>query len=854
MNLNDLFSKLAAVASGTTSPAELGRLALEANELADKSLAIERLAEFAELGETAGHAPAELLSGPIATFGIDEVLCLVGERAATMHAFASVSGTAVTPESELLAADGGEPSASVRQAFDCDLDIGNGRRLVRYLTSSWKIVALGFPADEVVSIDCGDRPMLFSDGVYSMDLATERKGNTNAVILANEPILVRFRDGSVHMLTNAVPEPLWRPSKERVAISNIKRFVHVVEEELGEHFNDYGELYTWSIKDPNQFWSAVWRYSGVIPLDHGSDVLVDSHKMPGAKWFPEARLNFTENLLRRRDETPAIIFRGENGVRIELRWSELYDAVSRFSQALAQQGIQAGDRVVGVVANTPETVVAVLATAAVGAVWASCSPDFGVDAIVDRFSQLEPSVLIVSDRYQMRGESHEIVGHISQLVARLPSVRKTVVLPYPESRLVLPPQSATNVVSHSDFLAGIRPQAIAFERYPFDHPLYVLFSSGTTGKPKGLVHGAGGTLLQHLKEHQLHCDIRPNDRVFYYTNSGWMMWNWLITALASEATIVLYDGSPFHPNKAALLDIAKQEELTLFGVSAKYLDILRRAEIRDTDGSLDSVRVITSTGSPLSPESFEYVYSHLKQDVQLSSVSGGTDIISCFALGNPIAPVWRGELQTRGLGMNVQVFNDLGQSVIEQKGELVCTAPFPSMPLGFVGDIDGKRFDDTYFRRYHNVWHHGDYAKLNTNGGLVIYGRSDATLNPGGVRVGTAEIYSQVEKFPEVAQCVAVEQQHDQSSRIVLFVVMEQGHQLTPELRERIRQQIRTATSSHHVPRKIVEVSDLPRTRNGKISELAVREVIHGRELGNREALENPDSLELFRQIPELRF
>jgi acetoacetyl-CoA synthetase len=611
---------------------------------------------------------------------------------------------------------------------------------------------------------------------------------------------------------------------------------------------NYAELYRYSIERPADFWRDVWTFGG-IRGDMGGRVVSDLDKMPGARFFPDARLNFAENLLRRRDDAPALIFSGE-GRRRTVTHGELYADVGRFASALRQAGIQPGDRVAAYMPNLPETIVAVLGAAATGAVWSSCSPDFGVQGVLDRFGQIEPRVLVAADGYFFGGKCFDIVPRLVEIQRALPSVEQTIVVPYAGLDRTRLPEST----SWTEWLERGTGERLEFEPLPFNHPLYILYSSGTTGVPKCIVHGAGGTLIQHVKEHQLHCDIKPGDRVFYYTTCGWMMWNWLVTALASEATLLLYDGSPFHPNGNVLFDFADETGMTLFGTSAKFIDAVNKAGLTPASTHrLDTIRTVTSTGSPLAPESFEFVYGHIKRDLHLASMSGGTDIVSCFVGGVPIAPVWRGEIQARALGMAVDVFDDTGRPAsIGEKGELVCTAPFPSMPLAFWNDPDGRKYHAAYFERFPGVWRHGDYASLTEHGGVIIYGRSDAVLNPGGVRIGTAEIYRQVEQIEEVVESLVIGQQWQRDERIVLFVRLKDGVVLAPALKERIRRRIRENASPRHVPARILQVSDIPRTKSGKIVELAVREVVHGRAIKNAEALANPEALEQFRNRVEL--
>ena len=644
--------------------------------------------------------------------------------------------------------------------------------------------------------------------------------------------------------------PLWTPSPERIAAAKITAFTRSVEEQWGVSLADYRSLHEFSISRPARFWHSVWTFADVRG-SMGSTVVQDFDRMPGARFFPDARLNFAENLLRRSGDDAAIIFKGEDGRERSLSWNELRRDVARFASALRGRGVGAGDRVAAFVPNIPETIVAALGAAAIGAVWSSCSPDFGVQGVLDRFGQIAPKVFVTTDGYFYAGKTHDSLPRVKQVLSSLPTVTTTVLVPFVSESPGL--DGVRGAIPWENFI-GSGDGKPHFEQLPFDHPLYILYSSGTTGIPKCIVHGAGGTLIQHLKEHLLHCDIRRRDRVFYFTTCGWMMWNWLISALASEATVVLYDGSPFHPDGNVLFDLADSAEITLFGTSAKFIDAVQKAGWQPAETHrLDRVRTITSTGSPLAPESFDFVYQHIKRDVHLASISGGTDIAACFALGNPALPVWRGELQVRGLGMATDVFDAAGRPVLGEKGELVCTRPFPSMPVGFWNDPDGRKYHDAYFAVYPNVWRHGDYCEITEHDGLIIYGRSDATLNPGGVRIGTAEIYRQVEQIDDVVESLVVGQQVGHDERIVLFVRLREGAVLNDELRNRIKQRIRETTTPRHVPARIVQVPEIPRTKSGKIVELAVREVIHGREVKNREALANPEALEYFCDRAELR-
>jgi acetoacetyl-CoA synthetase len=639
--------------------------------------------------------------------------------------------------------------------------------------------------------------------------------------------------------------PIWTPSLFRIADANLSRFIAFVEAR-GVRVPDYEALYRWSIAEPAAFWQAIWDFCGVRGIRGDGPALADGDRMPGARWFPAARLNFAENLLAAGpDSEPALVFRNERGDRREQSWGELRSEVTRIADGLARDGVGAGDVVAGFLPNLPESVVAMLAAASLGATWTSCSPDFGVQGVLDRFGQVKPRVLFTADGYFYAGKTLDSLAAIEGVLKSLPSVRRVVVVRY---------AGAGRLEGAVEFGEYGRPGAApSFRRLPFDHPLYVLYSSGTTGVPKCIVHGAGGTLLQHLKEHRLHTDVKPADRLFYFTTCGWMMWNWLVSALASEATIILYDGSPLHPGPGVLWQMAADEGVTIFGTSPRYLAALEKAGYRPRERhGIATLRSVLSTGSPLGPEQYDYVSGAIGPDVQLASISGGTDIVSCFALGNPLLPVFRGELQCRGLGMRVEVWDESGRPVTEEKGELVCTAPFPSMPVGFWSDPEGSRYRAAYFERYPGVWHHGDYALLTRRGGLVILGRSDAVLNPGGVRIGTAEIYRQVEQLPEVLESVVVGQEVGHDVRVVLFVRLRDGMSLDEELAERIRRQIRANATPRHVPAKILQVPEVPRTLSGKVVELAVREAVHGRPVRNTDAIANPAALDHFRNRAEL--
>jgi acetoacetyl-CoA synthetase len=649
-----------------------------------------------------------------------------------------------------------------------------------------------------------------------------------------------------------VEKPLWQPSADRTAATNLHTFLQDLKNQIDDAPADYDGLHRFSIDRMEEFWTAVWDYCGIVAKNRGNAVLINPDKMPGARFFPDATLNFSENLLRRRDDGIALISRAEDKIERSHTWKQLYDEVSRVARALKQLGLKPGDRCAGFVPNAPEAVIAMLGATANGGVWTSCSPDFGTQGVLDRFGQVEPTVLFACDGYYYNGVWQDTLGRVAEIVEGLSTVERVVIFSIRDEAPDL--SGIPGAVSWVDFVGGQPATEIEFAHLPFGHPLYIMYSSGTTGIPKCIVHGAGGTLLKHLEEQRLQSDIKRDDRVFYFTTCGWMMWNWMVTALASEATLVLYDGSPFAPSASVLFDYADTAGVTYFGTSAKYIDALAKEGLKPMDThDLGTVRTIASTGSPLVPESFDYIYENVKRDVCLSSIAGGTDIIGCFVGGNPMGPVWRGEIQKRVLGMEVEVYNDSGDSLIGEKGELVCTRPFPSMPLGFWQDPDGSKYRAAYFEKFPNVWCHGDFVELTEHGGLIIYGRSDATLNPGGVRIGTAEIYRQVEAFDEVEEAICVGQEWDNDTRVVLFVRMRGGHALDAALIDDIRKRVRANCSPRHMPAKVIAVADIPRTKSGKITELAVRDIIHGRSIKNQEALANPEALALFQDIAELQ-
>lgn len=649
---------------------------------------------------------------------------------------------------------------------------------------------------------------------------------------------------------DTAPQPIWTPSPERIANTAMTRFMQLVHERYqAPPLHDYAALYLWSVEFPENFWSAVWDFCEVRASQRARQVIVDGTRLPGAKWFVGALFNYAENLLRRDDDTPAIVFRNERGERRELSWRELRSEVARVAAGLKKLGIKQGDRVAGYLPNIPETVIAMLATNSIGAIWSSCSPDFGASAVADRFGQIKPRVLFAADGYYYAGKTLDRVPVLEEVCKQIASIESVVLVPYLGKGVST--EGLTHAALFSDF--GDAEAELSFAQLPFEQPAFILYSSGTTGVPKCIVHSAGGALLQQLKENILHTDMGPRDRYFFFTTCGWVMWNALASGLATGATIVLFDGAPLQPDPRILWRMAAEERVTIFGTSPRFLATCEQQDVKPREEfDLNALRTVVSTGAPLNPPSYRYVYRDVHPDVQLSSISGGTDLMACFGGGCPILPVYEGEIQALGLGMKTEVFDDAGKPLTGQQGELVCTRPFPSVPIGFWGDTEADRFTATYFARYPNVWWHGDLATITSRGALIVHGRSDAVLNPGGVRIGTAEIYRQLEQIEEILESVAVAQEQDGDVRVILFVRLRDGLLLDDPLQEKIRAAIRKNTSPRHVPAKIVQAPDLPRTINGKLVELAVRETVHGRPVKNASALANPESLEFFRNLPQL--
>jgi acetoacetyl-CoA synthetase len=645
---------------------------------------------------------------------------------------------------------------------------------------------------------------------------------------------------------------LWKPSEERIQKTNMYRFMNIINEEFNQRFGEYTSLYKWSIENISDFWATFWKYAEVIHSKPYDQVVDDAAKMPGARWFLGAKLNFAENLLRYRDDRVALIFKGEGQPSIKMTYAQLYDEVARLARSLKDLGIQPGDRVVGFMPNMPESMIAMLAATSMGATWSSCSPDFGIKGVLDRFGQIKPRVLFTANGYSFKGKKLDSLERISNILKELPSIEKVVVVPYTEQKADI--SAVANGVHYQDFRSSESGLEIEFVQLPFEHPLYIMYSSGTTGLPKCMVQSAGGILVHHLKELMLHSDLKRKDTIFYFTTCGWMMWNWLTSSLAVGATLVLYDGNPFHPHPGALWEMARDEKISIFGTSAGYIAALQSAGVKPGKTyDLTPLRAVLSTGSPLSIEGFEFIYDEVKKDLQLASIAGGTDLNGCFALGNPMGPVYAGELQCRGLAMDVQAFDELGNELVDEQGELVCCKPFPSMPIYFWDDADGRKYHDAYFDVYPGIWRHGDFVTVTGRGGVVMHGRSDATLNPGGVRIGTAEIYRQLDQLEEIADSVVVGQDWKNDVRVILFVKLAEGIELTDELKNKIRHTIRTNASPRHVPAKIISVPDVPYTLNMKKVELAVKKMIQGRKVLNKDALSNPGALDYYAGIKELQ-
>jgi len=641
--------------------------------------------------------------------------------------------------------------------------------------------------------------------------------------------------------------PIWKPNESQILNANVTKFISFVNQERGLKLSNYWDLHQFSIDHSDNFWRLCADYCGAVGDFSGPERVGES--MVDTQWFPEAKLNFAETMLSRRDEKDAIVFRGENKIELRLSFSDLYLQVAKVQSHMRSCGVGPGDRVAAFLPNHPAAIIGMLATTSIGAIWSSCSPDFGRQGVLDRFGQIEPKMIFVVDGYYYNGKAHDTIERVKSFLDDLPSVERVVMVEYIQTYT----GDIENCSTLLEITSNLPDKEVEFKQVPFDHPLYILYSSGTTGAPKCIVHGHGGTLLQHLKEQQLHADIRKDDRVFYFTTCSWMMWNWLVSALASKATVMLYDGSPFYPGAKALWDFAEAEKFTLFGTSAKYIEALQKVGFSPKSGrNLEALRSMASTGSPLSAEAYDFVYSEIKDDLHLASISGGTDIVSCFVLGVPTLPVYRGEIQAPGLGMDVQVWNDEGESVRQQRGELICAQSFPSRPVFFWRDEGGQKYYSAYYEHFEGVWAHGDFAEITKHGGVVIYGRSDAVLNPGGVRIGTAEIYRQVDKIEAVLESIVIGQEWKNDVRVVLFVKMREGQELTDSLIQEIKLVIRTECTPRHVPAKILEVGDIPRTKSGKIVEISVRDIVHGLEIKNKESLANPEALEFFKNREEL--
>ena len=646
---------------------------------------------------------------------------------------------------------------------------------------------------------------------------------------------------------------LWKINEQKLSNTNLQKYSDFINKNYKiETNNDYNKIWRWSIENKSAFWKSIWEFTKVKG-NFGNIIIQESNIFFKNKFFPDAKLNYAENLLSKNNNETAIIFKSENGYKNNLSWKNLNFNVDKISNWMRENGIKKTDRVAAYLPNIPETVIAYISTAALGAVWSSCSPDFGTNGVIDRFSQISPKILFIGDKYFYNGKKINILERLPKILKKVPSIEKIVIVTYPGTEITKDKISQTKKYYWNEIINSENKNKVKYALSNFNDPLAILYSSGTTGKPKCICHGTGGVLLQHNKELQIHSDIRDKDKVFYFTTCGWMMWNWLVGALSAGATILLFDGFPMYKKDDLLFEFASEEKATLFGVSAKYIDsLMNKKVIPKKNHDLSSLRTICSTGSPLSKDGFKYIYNKIKKDVHLSSISGGTDIISCFVLGNLFQPVYAGEIQNRGLGMDVDIFDEQGSSINNKKGELVCKTPFPSMPIKFWNDEGNEKYKSAYFEKYNNVWHHGDFAKITDNGGFIIFGRSDTTLNPGGVRLGTAEIYNVVEKFDEIQESIAIGQSWKNDIRIILFVVLNSGYNLNDEVKDKIKKTLRSHVSPRHVPSKIIAVSEIPKTKNGKLVELAVKQTVEGDEIKNLEALANPDSLKQFKKIKEL--
>ena len=646
---------------------------------------------------------------------------------------------------------------------------------------------------------------------------------------------------------------LWKASNEKLNKTNLALYSNFINKNYKiDSGNDFNKIWQWSIDNPKIFWKSIWDFTKVKG-ELGDILLKESNIFYKNRFFPNTKLNYAKNLLKKKDESPSIIFKSENGYKTSLSWKKLNSHVADISSWMKSNGIKKGDRVAAYLPNIPETVIAYIGTSAIGAIWSSCSPDFGVSGVIDRFSQINPKILFIGNKYFYNGKTINIQERLSEIVNKIPSIKKVVIISYPGTEIEKKNKFTTEIYYWNELINFESKNKIQYELLNFNDPLAILYSSGTTGKPKCICHGTGGVLLQHNKELHIHSNVSNNDRVFYFTTCGWMMWNWLVGALALGSTILLFDGFPMHKKDDLLFEFASEEKATLFGISAKYIDALsNNGIIPKNNHDLSKLKTICSTGSPLSEEGFKYIYDKIKKDVHLSSISGGTDIVSCFVLGNLFQPVYPGEIQNRGLGMDVDIFDEKGFSIQNKKGELVCKKPFPSMPIKFWNDEGDKKYKSAYFEKYKNIWHHGDFAKITNNGGFIIFGRSDTTLNPGGVRLGTAEIYNEVEKFKEIQESIVVGQSWKNDIRIILFVVLNKGYNLNEEIKNKIKKTIRVNASPRHVPSKIISIREIPKTKNGKLVELAVKQTLEGEKIKNLEALANPDSLKQFKNIKEL--